>query len=120
MKIKGFIKDKCLSIATLLFAIVTSEILLISYPIATFIKIYIPVAILSLYLLALWIEYITKKHYYSDLKNMLDDLQEKYLVTEIIKSANFIEGNILKSIIEEIDKSMVENVNYYKYLRRRL
>lgn len=120
MNIQNFIKDKFLAITLLLFAIVTSEIFLIPYPIATFIKIYIPVTILSFYAIGLCVEYITKKSYYSNFDRMLDELEEKYLITEIIKSPNFIEGNILKNTLEEIDKSMTENVNYYKYLRRRL
>jgi len=48
---------------------------------------------------------------------MLEELEEKYLITEIIKSPNFIEGKLLKELLNEIDKSMLENVNKYKYLQ---
>lgn len=120
MNIKSFIKDKILAIALLLFAIITSEIFLIPYPIARFIKIYIPLVILATYVIGLIIEYLTKKTYYSNLTNMLDELEEKYLITEIIKTPNFIESKILKDTLQEINKSMLEHVNYYKYLRRGL
>lgn len=120
MNLKGFIKDKVLAIALLLFAIITSEIFLIPYPIGRFIKIYIPVVILVVYTIGLTVEYLTKKSYYSNLTNMLDELNEKYLITEIIKAPNFMEGKILKDTLQEINKSMLEHVNYYKYLRRRL
>ncbi len=120
MNIKSFIKDKILAIALLLFAIVTSQIFLIPYQIGNFIKIYILVAILGSYAIGLIVEYLTKKNYYSSLTNMLDELDEKYLITEIIKTPNFIEGKFLKDTLQEIDKSMLEHVNYYKYLRRGL
>lgn len=120
MNIKSFIKDKILSIVLLLFAIITSEIFLIPYPIGNFIKIYIPVAIFAVYAIGLSVEYITKKSYYSNLTNMLDELEEKYLITEIINTPNFAEGKILKDTLQEINKAMIENVNHYKYLRRGL
>lgn len=44
---------------------------------------------------------------------MLEELEEKYLITEMVKEPEFIEGQIL----EEIDKSMTENVNKYKYVQ---
>ena len=47
---------------------------------------------------------------------MLEELDEKYLITEIIKTPNFLEGQIFKNSLEQIDKSMLENVNKYKYM----
>ncbi len=120
MNIRGFIKDKALQIALLLFAMITSEIFLIPYPVATFIKIYIPIIMVSMYALGVGIEYGMKKSYYTKVSNILEELEEKYLITEIIKTPNFVEGRILKNTLEEVDKSMVEKVNFYKYLRRRL
>ena len=120
MNIRGFIKDKALQIALMLFAMITSEIFLIPYPVATFIKIYIPIIMVSMYALGVGIEYGMKKSYYTKVSNILEELEEKYLITEIIKTPNFIEGRILKNTLEEVDKSMVEKVNFYKYLRRRL
>ena len=46
----------------------------------------------------------------------LEELEDKYLITEIVKSPNFIEGKILKNSLEQINKSMIENVNKYKYM----
>ncbi len=117
MKFKDFIKDKQVTSVLLLFGIVTIEIFLMAYPYGKFIKIYIPLIILTLYFIGLLIEYKIKKNFYTNLLNTLDDLDEKYLITEIIKSPNFIEGKILKNSLEQIDKSMIEHVNKYKYLQ---
>ncbi len=120
MKFKDFLKDKMLAIIMLLFGILTIEIFLMAYRCGIFIKIYIPVAIFLLYFIGIIIEYISKNKFYANMLNTLNELGEKYLITEIINTPNFIEGKILKSSLEQIDKSMLENVNKYKYLRGRL
>lgn len=120
MNLKGFIKDKLLTINLLLFGIVTIEIFLLAYPFGNFIKLYIPIAIFGLYGIGLAVEYFTKRNFYKNLSSTLEELDEKYLVTEIVKMPDFLEGKILKNSLEQIDKSMVENVNRYKYMRRRL
>ena len=115
MCFKSFMKDKILLSFLLLFGITTIEIFLIPYTISNFIKLYIPFAIIVLYLIGITIEYYNKRSFYKQLSNLLNDLEEKYLITEIIKTPNFIEGDILKDILEQINKSMIENVNKYKY-----
>lgn len=62
------------------------------------------------------IEYYKKKNFYNYIINTLGDLEEKYLVSDIIKTPSFLEGKILTNILQETDKSMIENVNKYKYL----
>ncbi len=117
MKFKDFIKDKITAITLLFLGIITIEIFLMAYPYGNFIKIYIPLTILILYFIGLIIEYTSKKKFYTNLSNTLNELDEKYLITEIINTPNFIEGKILKSSLAQIDKSMLEHVNKYKYLQ---
>ncbi len=120
MKWKDFMKEKLIEIFLIIFALITIEIFLMAYPYGNFIKIYIPLTILILYFIGLMVEYTSKKNFYANLSNTLNDLDEKYLIAEIINTPNFIEGKILKSSLEQIDKSMLEHVNKYKYLRGRL
>ena len=117
MKFKDFVKEKIIEIFLIFFALTTIEIFLMAYPYGNFIKIYIPLATLILYFVGLIIEYANKKAFYSHLIRTLDELDEKYLVTEITNQPSFIEGKIIKSVLEQIDKSMIENVNKYKYLQ---
>ncbi len=116
MKFSLFLKDKVLQISLIIFGIATIEIFLLAYPFGNFIKIYIPIIIMGLYFMSIIIEYLGKKKYYKNIYKLLNELEEKYLITEIIKKPNFIEGDILKEILEQVDKSMLENVNKYKYL----
>ena len=116
MKFKNFFKDKIITTMLLLFAILAIEIFLIAYPIANFIRIYIPIIIIGLYAVGITIEYLIKKQFYTNLIMTLEELEDKYLITEIIKSPNFIEGKILNNSLQQINKSMIENVNKYKYM----
>ena len=117
MNFKNFIKDKLLIIFLLILGIITIEIFLIPYPFGKFIRLYIPIVIFILYFIGILIEYFTKKNFYNNVIEMLNELDEKYLITEIVKSPNFIEGIILKDLLYQIDKSMAENVNKYKYMQ---
>ncbi len=117
MKFSSFLKDKTLQICLMIFGIITIEIFLLIYPYGNFIKIYIPIIIFGLYTISIIFEYLNKKKYYINIYKLLDELEEKYLITEIIRNPSFFEGKILKEILEQIDKSMIENVNKYKYLQ---
>ncbi|MCI8443738.1 MAG: HAMP domain-containing histidine kinase [Clostridia bacterium] len=116
MKFSHFLKDKLITISLLGLGIMTIEIFLVIYPISNFIKIYIPIAIMGLYGIGMMIEYITKRNYYQNFNHILQELEEKYLIAEIIKTPSFKEGKILKESLEQISKSMLEYVNKYKYL----
>ena len=116
MDFKLFFKEKAITILLLLFGIITIEIFLMAYNVGMFIKIYIPLIIMGLYMISIIIEYFKRKKFYDNLLNMSEELDEKYLITEIIKNPNFLEGKIFKNTLEQIDKSMLENVNKYKYM----
>lgn len=116
MDFKLFFKEKVITILLLLFGIITIEIFLMAYNVGMFIKIYIPLIIMGLYMISIIIEYFKRKKFYDNLLKMLEELDEKYLITEIIKNPNFLEGKIFKNTLEQIDKSMLENVNKYKYM----
>ena len=120
MNVKSFIKDKMLVSFLLLFAVITIEIFLIPYAFGNFIKVYIPISIFTMYIVGVSIEYFTKKNFYHTVENTLEELEEKYLITEIMRTPTFWEGKLLKVFFEQVNKSMVENVNKYKYMRGRL
>lgn len=115
MNIKEFIKDKAPVTVLLLFGLMTIEIFLIPYPYGKFIRYYIPIVLIGLYITGLAIEYFTKKNYYQNLLHTLEELDEKYLITEIINEPDFTEGKLLKEVLCEVDKSMMEHVNRYKF-----
>lgn len=114
---KVFLKDKIWSFCLLVLGIMTIEIFLEIYPVDIFIRVYIPVVILGFYLIGLLIEYFRKRKFYGNVMSILYELDEKYLITELIKVPSFIEGKLLKEILNQTNQSMLEKVNQYKYLQ---
>lgn len=117
MRFKEYLKDKIIYISLLAFAVITIEILLIPYDMQIFIKIYVAVAIIAVFLIGFLVEYYSKKNYYDTLKSRIKELQEEYLIMEVLPKADFTEAIILEDVIKDIGKSMLENVNKYKYLQ---
>ncbi len=117
MSFTSFLKEKSLQLFLICFALCTVEIFLLMYPLNSFIRIYIVAIILIAYLVSILIEYFIKNSYYKKTLSLLDELDEKYLISEIAENPTFIEGKLLKNIVEQIEKSMHENVNKYKYLQ---
>lgn len=117
MRFKEYLKDKIIYISLLVFAVITIEILLIPYDMQIFIKIYVAVAIIAAFFIGFLVEYYSKKNYYDTVKSRIKELQEEYLIMEVLPKADFTEANILEDVIRDIGKSMLENVNKYKYLQ---
>lgn len=118
MKFGEFIKEKILLIFLVLFIIASSEILLLPYPqIEIFVRLYIAICPVIIIGIDIVLEYRKKSNFYNELKNNLEKLDTKYLISEIINTPDFLEGKILKKSMQEAGKSMLENVNTYKRLQ---
>ncbi|HDK7156525.1 TPA: sensor histidine kinase [Clostridium botulinum] len=114
MSIGEFIKDKMvviicnmlifIVIAAIMAAIKVSLIIILSAFCVWFLPL---VSYMAL-------EFIKYKNYYDEVDSILENLDNKYLLPEIIREANFIEGEKLNSILKEISRDMHENVKYYK------
>ena len=116
MSFKYFLKEKILTIIVLIIALISCDILLMVYNVKFSIMLYIVIVPIICYFICIIIEYNIKNSFYKNLKGKLDELEEKYLISELINNPNFIEGSILKETLQEANKSMLENVNKYKYL----
>lgn len=114
MNIVEFIKDKMIIIVCnmILFIILASIMVVVNTDI-----------IVIVFMFCLWffpmgsymaLEFIKYKNYYNQIEAMLEKLNKKYLVPEMMKEANFVEGEKLNNILKEISRDMHENVKYYK------
>lgn len=118
MSFKEFLKDKIMYIISIFLAVISYEILFIPFEFPVHIKIYAGLIPLVAFFICFFIEYFIKKSYYNNIKNRLEELEEAYLLTEVINTPDFIEGKLLKEILEETSKSMYENVARLRYLQK--
>ena len=117
MSFFSYLKDKLLLIVLSVFSALSIEILLIPYDINIIVRLYILISIIFAFIVGILVEYFIKKNYYNNLRAKLNDLGDKYLISELIDIPDFCEGKILKDVVEDAGKSMLENVNKYKYLQ---
>lgn len=117
MKFTKYMQDRWKTILLLLFGVMTIEIFLLLYRINVFLHIYILFVIFGAFLLGNFLEYQSKKSFYEDALGKLSQLEEKYLIVEMLKPAGTMEEQILIEILQETNKAMLEKVNEYKYVQ---
>ena len=117
MSFGKFLKEKMGLIALSVFAIVSSQILLLTSKIELWIRMYIGIVPILCVGIGLMIEYYHKKHFYHHIQQQLQELDNKYLLSEVMEKPDFVEAELLKETLQETGKSMLENVNTYKHLQ---
>lgn len=59
-------------------------------------------------------DYFRKKDFYNSLIDNIEQLDKKYLISEMIGESDFLEGKIICNILYETGKSMSENIDVYR------
>lgn len=114
MSLKEYLKDRFLFllINVILFMIICIIMLLISISTNIIILIF---CIWFLPLLSfIFVEFIKSKRFYNELSSVMDALNKKYLLSEIIKEPEFIEGKLIYYLLKQTNKNMHEHVNKYR------
>lgn len=111
MSLITYLKEK--RIAIFLFAIVIGicVALLSVFRVNTSCIIAEVMIMLVAFIIVLTADYWKRNKFYKDFITKLENLDQKYLITEMLGEAEFEEAVILKESIYEIDKSMKEKVN---------
>ena len=60
-------------------------------------------------------DYFRKRKFYNNMNNILEKLDQKYLLQETITKPHFYEGAILYDTLYTCNKAMIEYLNTYKY-----
>ena len=115
MKLKEYIKSNFLSIIVVFISIFLLAMMMIAFKIRVQFMIAIFFIIILMLLIIFFYGFFRKKIFYDSYINNLNNLDQKYLITEVVTKPNFLEGEILYNSLYEIDKSMNEKINSYKY-----
>lgn len=117
MKLIEYLNDKLFFIIVniILFLMISSIMILSKVPLIiiflVFVIWFLPVISYML------IEYVKYKRYYNELIEITNNLDKKYLISEVIKEAEFIEGKIVYSILKDSNRNMQEHVKLYKNMQ---
>lgn len=114
MKLTSYFKDKILIILINLLAILLIIFLLLAFKVSIFLTLMASFILIINSITIFSFDYFRKKNFYLNLINNLDRLDKKYLVMETIDNPSFYEGKLIKQILYETDKSMLEEIDKYK------
>lgn len=114
MTVSGFIKDRVpgLVIRAVALAVIIIFLAAFTVPLQAILAVTI-VFVMAATAFELW-EYYRKKKFYNRLVKALEELDKKYLISEMLEDPGFLEGDILVDTLVECDKSMAENVAAYR------
>ncbi len=114
MKISTFLRDKLY----ILLASVLTSLIMVLFLRAVRCNSYVVIVIIMLFwgviAAILIVEYLRRKVFYQKLEEVLNNLDQKYLISEIIEAPQFIDGILMCEYLQEINKSMLEHVNEYR------
>lgn len=117
MKISDYVKDKGIFIAINLMFFMIISFFMYSADVASVI-IFLIFCVWFLPLITyMVIEYIKFRKYFNTVKNILKNLDKKYLLPEVLNEPNFIEGKEINYIFEVLSRDMHENVKFYKNMQ---
>ncbi|MDV4150560.1 sensor histidine kinase [Clostridium sp. AL.422] len=114
MKIIDFFKER------ILFIFINILILVFTAGLLSVLKVdfYAIVFIFAINLIGILVyhiyDYFNRKRYYEDLLMNLESLDKKYLIADITKEGSFLESKILYYILNEVTKSMKDDIAAFR------
>lgn len=114
MKIKAYLQDKTMHIIMYMLLIILIQFMLYMFR--------VPVSLLSAVILLMVLflvivggyDYCRKISFYNKLLGSIEQLDKKYLVTEIVEKPEFLEGQLIFDVLYEINKAMYEEIEGYR------
>lgn len=115
MKFIDYLKEKALLIITYLI------ILIIIFLILSVFDLILPAKVLVLFLLCIFglififEGFYKRKIFYNELFEIINNIDNKLLITETMPTPYFIDGKIIKEIMKQTDKYKIDEINKYKF-----
>jgi signal transduction histidine kinase len=114
MRFSDFMRGKLLFVAIDFALACFGAFLLYTVRAETYFAIFIPCTFFFGSLLSILPEYFVKRRYYDELLNIVQQMDRRHLLPEVISRPGFIEGQILYDTLKASGKSMNDEVAKYK------
>lgn len=114
MSLSDFIKERIVFIIINFLILLFTAVLLYFLHVGGFAIIFI-VMINALGILSFHIyDYLRKKQYYDEIKENMESLDKKYLISEVIEEENFTESKLIYDVINKSNKAMNDEIGNFK------
>lgn len=115
MSLKDYIKDQWFALLMSILMLGLVSIVMMTFQINQALVISILMIIVFFLCLILIHDYFRKRVFYQHYCLLVGELDQKYLICEMIQEPTFLEGKILYDSLCEINKSMVEKISELEY-----
>ncbi len=118
MKSFDYIKDRLTAIIIMVIAVIVIVIFMAAFrsPLELICAVVVVIALAAC--AACVLDYLRRRTFYDKLIGNLDELDKKYLISEMIEEADFYEARLIADILKATNKSMCDNVAFYKHENR--
>lgn len=113
MNFKKYLLDKLPQLVTYTIGYIVIIFMLNAFKVENDLKVAITIVLSIIVLFNIVFDYLRKYKFYKNLLDILETLDKKYLILEMINKPNFYEGELFYHALYEINKSMIENVKKY-------
>lgn len=110
MKFWSYLKDRSVSMGLQLLACLLVLLFMYAFAVPVSLAAVSAAVIFSFTLLAWILDYFKRRTFYRELTGVLEQLEEKYLISEMVEKPDFYEGELLWDVLYETNKSMLENI----------
>ncbi len=105
-----FLRDHLSAIVIVPISFLVLDLFLIAFKIPLALIIFINLFFGVVFAVLTITDYVRRAKFYHELQQNFQQLQQKYLITEILERPNFLDGQILHDLLYETDKSMREEI----------
>jgi signal transduction histidine kinase len=116
MKIADFLRGKLLFLTLSFFLSAFGALLLYTMNANLYFALFVPCFLFGGSVLALLPEYFVKNRYYGDLKDVMQQIDRKYLLSEIIEAPDFCEGEILYDALKTVGKAANDEIAKHRLI----
>ena len=114
MTVRAFLKERIIFIVTNIIFFIAVALFLAFISVQEIVIAIVGLSWFGPLATSYFLEFMKKKPFYEEAVANVEDLDQRYLLSEIIDEPDFLEGKILYDILRTSDKQMHEYVNHYK------
>lgn len=113
MKLRDYLRERQAVLILWVVFLAALEVMLLAVS-EPMLQIYIGIGIPAGLFLDMGLEFQKKKRFYDSVERQAQEMDQVYLLPEVVEDADFLEGKYLIQFLKEMETSMAERVKAYK------
>ena len=110
----NYLKERIFIMLLFFYLLFSFETFLLTIKGSEWLAIFIGMNLVCAYFLVTFTEFYRQKKQYTEIRQAVDSMEEKYLASEILGNPGTEEGFLYQEILHDMGKAMSEKINYYK------